>query len=1094
MGESLLLPLVRGVAGKAADALVQTVTRMCGLDDDRETLERHLLAMECKLANAEERSQKNAYLKSWMEKLKAVAYEADDVLDDFQYEALRREVQIGKSTSRKVLGYVTRHSPLLFRFAMSRKLKGVLEKINKLVKEMNKFDLENSVHQHEPQLPWRQTHSKLDESTDFFGRDDDKERVVKLLLDQQDQRKVQVLPIFGMGGLGKTTLAKMAYNDQEVQRHFQLKMWHCVSDNFDVISIVKSIIELATNGRCDLPDNIELLQKKLDEVIGQKRFLLVLDDVWNEEKKLWEDELKPLLCSVGGPGGVIVVTCRSKQVASIMSTHNPYELAFLSEEDSWKLFSNKAFSNGVEEQTELVTIGKRIVNKCGGLPLALKTLGGLLSSKQQVHEWKTIEETNIGDNEVMHILKLSYKHLSSEMKQCFAFCALFQKDYEMEKDMLIQLWMANDFIQEDGTMDLTRKGEFIFHELVWRSFLQDTKVVVKYVVYARGKGYETIVCKMHDLMHDLAKDVSNECATIEDLIEQKSLVNNVCHLQLPEAVKLEKVSGLFDGKTSLRTVLATPGIYMEYKWLPHVSLRALHWPSRGFNFMAVNAKHLRYLDFSDCRINDRLPDSICLLYNLQTLRLIGCFELQQLPEDTVISLRKLIHLYLFECYRLQRMPPNIGQLNNLHTLTTFIVDTRDGCGIEELKDLRHLSNRLELYNLRKIKSVKHAKEANLQQKQNLSELLFSWGLSKYDRTENEACNEEEVFQHLEPHSKMQILELYGYGGLEIPQWMREPQMFHCLRKLIIANCSRCKNIPAVWLSPSLEYLQLVNMDKLKTLCDNLCIDGGGRSTPLEIFPKLKEMILDELCSLEGWAENSAGVAIDSLVIFPVLEMLDINSCPKLASFPLSPVLKDLDLEGYYLEVECSWDIPRLPTSLEILRIERFRGLVALPSNLKDLAKLSDLVVHSCRSLKGLPDGMDGLTSLRKLEITHCQAIEEFPNGLLERLPALDELSIKGCPELERQCREGGEYFHHLVPIPHKSEFRTGAPEAEAEAESTIIAEAEAESTILAEAEAESTILAEAEAESTIIAEAEAETSGKKFLRMLLPSCAHSKSD
>nr|UBY07145.1 NBS-LRR disease resistance protein [Dasypyrum villosum] len=1067
MAESLLLPLVRGVAGKATDALVQTVTRMCGLDDDRETLERHLLAVECKLANAEEKSPTNAYLKSWMEKLKAVAYEADDVLDDFQYEALRREARIGKSTSRKVLGYVTHHSPLLFRFAMSRKLKGVLDKIRQLVEEMNMFGLENSVTWEGPQLPWRQTHSKLDESADIFGRDDDKKRVVKLLLDQQDQRKVQVLPIFGMGGLGKTTLAKMVYNDQEVQNHFQLKMWHCVSDNFDVIAIVKSIIELATNERCNLPDSIELLQKKLDEVIGRKRFFLVLDDVWNEEKMIWEDNLKPLLCSIAGPGSVIVVTCRSEQVATIMCTIQPLKLACLGEEDSWELFSNKAFSIDVVEQAELATIGRRIVNKCGGVPLALKTMGGLLSSKQQVEEWESIERSNIGDNEVMPILKLSYKHLSSEMKQCFALCALFQKDCEMRKDMLIQLWMANGFIQEEGTMDLTQKGECMFSELVWRSFLQDTKVVLKFG-YSTSRSiyeYETTVCKMHDLMHDLARDVSNECATIEELTA-RPLVTNIRHMML-ENVDLEKISGLIDGKISLRTLLAPSEGHGDFNRLPQVSLRALQLNRSYYTTIKViNGKHLRYLDISDCSVNATLLDSICLLYNLQTLRLKDCRGLRQLPEDMMMCLRKLINIDLLGCDELERMPRNIGQLNNLRTLTRFVVDTREGCGIEELRDLRHLSNRLELYMLRKIKSVKHAKEANLQQKHNLSELLFCWGLDSSDRTENEACNEEEVFQHLEPHSKIQIFELYGYGGPEIPRWMRDPQMFQCLRKLTICNWTRCKSIPVVWLSPSLEYLYLRNMGKLKTLCENLCREGGGCSTPLQIFPKLKEMVLVELCSLEGWAENSEGVAIDSLVIFPVLEKLQIRLCPKLASFPLSPVLKDLNLVGYLMEVECLRDIPRLPTSLEILWIQCFRGLVALPSNLGDLAKLRELVLFSCRSLKGLPDGMDGLTSLRKLNITYCPTIVEFPNGLLQRLPALDSLDIQGCPELERRCREGGEYFHHLVPIPDKSGFRTGAPEAEAEAESTIIAEAEAE----------------------------AETSGKKFLRRLLPSCAHSKSD
>ena len=162
-----------------------------------------------------------------------------------------------------------------------------------------------------------------------------------------------------------------------------------------------------------------------------------------------------------------------------MCTVKPHELVFLSEEDSWELFSNKAFSNGVDDQPVLVAIERRIVNKCGGLPLSLKTMGGLLSSKEKVQEWKAIEESNIGDNdggkyEVMPILKLSYIDLSSEMKQCFAFCAVFPKDYEMEKDRLIQLWMANGFIQEEGTMDLVQKGEFIFDELVWRSFLQES--------------------------------------------------------------------------------------------------------------------------------------------------------------------------------------------------------------------------------------------------------------------------------------------------------------------------------------------------------------------------------------------------------------------------------------------------------------------------------------------------------------------------------------------------------------------------------------------------------------------------------------------
>lgn len=243
------------------------------------------------------------------------------------------------------------------------------------------------------------------------------------------------------------------------------------------------------------------------------------------------------------------------------------------------------------------------------------------------------------------------------------------------------------------------------------------------------------------------------------------------------------------------------------------------------------------------------------------------------------------------------------------------------------------------------------------------------------------------------------------------------------------------------------------MGKLKTLCDNLCIEGEGRGTPLQIFPKLKEMVLEKLNSLEGWAENSAGVAIDSSVIFPVLEKLKISRCPKVATFPLSPVLKDLNLAEYYLEVECLSDIPRLRTSLEILSIQCFEGLVALPSYLGDLAKLRELLVMNCIRLKALPDGMDGLTSLPKLKIMWCPAVEEFPDGLLQRLPAL-HLDIRGCPELEKRCNEGGDYFHIVHKLPS-----TPAPPG-----------------------------------GYFMGRPQAQSSGKKFLRRLLPSRVHSGSD
>ncbi|RCV32131.1 hypothetical protein SETIT_6G233200v2 [Setaria italica] len=918
-----------------------------------------------------------------------------------------------------------------------------------------------------------------------------------------------------MGGLGKTTLVKMVYSDYRVQKHFDVKMWYCVSENFEATAVVRSVIQLATNGTCSLPDTIELLRGKLQEVIGQKRYLLVLDDVWNEEQQKWDDDLKPLLCSsIGGFGSMIVVTSRSRQVASIMGTLPPYELACLSEDASWELFSQKAFSKGVQEQEEFVMFGRCIVNKCKGLPLALKTMGGLMSSKQQVQDWEAIAESNISDtsrgkDEVLSILKLSYRHLSSEMKQCFAFCAAFPKDYLMEKDKL-------------GTMDLAQKGEFIFNELAWRSFLQDVDV---------QSFSKEILCKMHDLMHDLAKDVTDECASAEELIQKKTPMEDVYHMIMSDC-KLEEISGL-KGTLSLRTLL-TQSRLRDLKKFKLTSLRALCCIDPAFiHSPRINTSHLRYLDLSESDIV-RLPNSLCML--------------------------KLSHLYLCGCENLERMPPKLSLLCNLRTLTTFVVDdTGDGFGIEELRDMRQLGHKLELYNLRKVKS---GSKANLHEKQKLSELRLYWGRDQDYKPLNDVIsnNVEEVLESLAPHGELKILEVHGYSGHEISRWMRDPQMFRCLRALGIANCPRCKDLPIVWLS-SLEHLYLSCMGSLTTLCKNVDVEGEAYNTSLQIFPKLKIVELSHLPKLEKWAENSAGEPYSS-VMFPQLEELRIDNCSKLAHLPESAALthlsfsfvkrarlcrcidsaeglvpmsislgscpslvslevgmladvvmlfddqqsqsqrsvdtlrnlklsgddafvsifnisklqlglgdcfaflEELDISGcdsilrwpveelrclpllrslsiclknlegtgssyeeilplprleklYIYFCHSLLEIPKLPASLVEVEICWCKSLIALPSNLGNLAKLRWFRLHSCQGLKALPDVMNGLTSLEVLTILRCPGIEKFPEGLLQRLQDLKCLHIKDCPELQRRYGQGWEYFDLVSSIPRK---------------------------------------------------------------------------
>jgi hypothetical protein len=1048
MADTLLVPVVATVAGKAADELVQSVARTWAVDADRGRLERTLLAVQRVLPDAEAKGESSPVVRMWMRELKAVAYRADDVLDDLQHEALRREASEREPeppmACKPTRRYLTLRNPLLLRrLTVSRSLRKVLKELNGLVLETRALGLAErpaARHRH-AHAPCQQVRVALNGgSAEIFGRDGDRDEVVKLLLDQrhhQDQKNVQVLPVVGAGGVGKTTLARMVYTDRRVQKHFELRMWHCVSGNFGAASVVRSVVELATGERCDLPDAGRFWRARLQQVVGRKRFLLVLDDVRDdEEREKWEGELKPLLCTcIGGSGSVILVTTRSQQVSAVMGSLPSKELARLTEEDSWEFFSKKAFSRGVQERPELVAIGRRIVHVCKGLPLALSTMGGLMSSKQEAQDWEAIAEscssdtdTSTGsgtDDEVLSMLKLSYGHLPDEMKQCFAFCAVFPKDHEMEKDRLIQLWMANGYVGGEGTVDLAQKSESVFSELVWRSFLQD----VEGKVFCNSL-HETVICRMHGLMHDLAKDVSDECASSEELVRGKAAMEDVYHLRV-SCHELNGINGLLKGTPSLHTLLLTQSEH-EHDHLKELKLKSVRslcceGLSAIHGHQLINTAHLRYLDLSRSKIVS-LPDSLCALHNLQSLWLNGCSRLRYLP-DCMSAMRKISYIHLLECDSLERMPPKLGRLQNLHTLTTFIVDTEDGLGIDELRDLRHLGNRLELFNLSKVKDD-GSEAANLHEKRNLSELVLYWGRDRdYDPLDNEACDEDEgVLESLVPHGELKVLKLHGYGGLAVSKWMRDSRMFQCLRELVVTECPRCKDLPVVWLSPSLEVLELSGMIGLTTLCTNVDVaEAAGRSASRQIFPKLRRMRLQYLPELERWTDqDSAGEPAGASVMFPMLEELRVYECYKLASFPASPALTLLSCRGDSGRclVPVSMPMGSWP-SLVHLDI----GLLAeVVMPVEDTQSQNQRHLNTMRSVKVL--GEDGFVSVfnlsksqlgfrgclalvEKLEIGSCPSVVHWPVEELRCLPRLRSLDVWYCKNLEGK----GASSEETLPLP-----------------------------------------------------------------------------
>ncbi|XP_022730893.1 putative disease resistance RPP13-like protein 1 isoform X2 [Durio zibethinus] len=649
-------------------------------------LEATLLSVNALLDDAEGKQIVNHNVKKWVNELKDAVYDAEDLLDEVATEA---EFQTSRT---RVWNFISSLNP--FHKRIESKLKDILERVEYLERQKDILSLrEGFGEKYLRKLP---TTSLGDESS-VYGRADDKEAIMKLLLsDDSSSDGVGVVPIVGMGGIGKTTLAQIVYNDDSKLKqlfNFDLKIWVCVSENFDVFRVAKAILEAVTSS-CEVGE-LNLLQVKLTECLMGKKFLLVLDDVWNENYVHWEALKRPL--THGAQGSKIIVTTRNESVASIMGTVPSYHLKQLTDEQCWLLFSNHAFGNAISsvQVKNLETIGKEIVKKCRGLPLAAKTVGGLLRSKGDVTEWHNVLESNMwdlsyDDDNIVPALLLSYHYLPSHLKRCFAYCAMFPKDYDFEIKNLVLLWMAEGLLpQPRGKKRPEEVGVEYFNNLLSRSFFQQSSGNRKHFV-------------MHDLIHDLAKFVSKGFCLSLEANNSNEIPKTIRHFSFARTVYDEsQMFNAFQETKCLRTFLPLKPFF----WVEILPYRVYHDLLPTLNCLRVlslskydnitelpssigDLKLLRYLDLSFTAI-ERLPESICALYNLLTLLLADCGSLNQLPNQ-MGRLTNLRHLDISGTLRLEEMPLQMSRLTNLQTLSAFVLGNLTGSSISELGELQQL--------------------------------------------------------------------------------------------------------------------------------------------------------------------------------------------------------------------------------------------------------------------------------------------------------------------------------------------------------------------------------------------------------------------
>jgi hypothetical protein len=1053
MAEGALIDVANGIIRKLGNLALQEILLIWGVKDEIRKFTETVSTSKAVLLDAEAK-QHNNEVKVWLERLKDAMFDADDLLDDISTEALRREVMTrNNKKAKEVRIFFSTSNQLSYGLKMGHKIKAMRERLDEIAVDKNKFHLEERSEERQVRFKAReQTHSDV-RADDVIGREDDKKVIIGSLLNPNVKEDVSILPIVGIGGLGKTTLAQLVFNNEEINKCFEQKLWVCVSNNFDEKIIVEKILECAIKKKPEENLQMNTLVNDLHKEVNGKRYLLVLDDVWNDDGEKWCN-LKNLLMG-GARGSRILVTTRSIKVAKITQTVEPHLLKGLDEQQSWSLFKKMAFVGGEEpKNTRFVEIGKEISKKCVGIPLAIKTIGRLLYFKEHEVEWlsfKNNELSKIPQNEsdILPTLKLSYDHLPSHLKQCYAYCSLFPKDYEIDKSSLIQMWIAQGFITlYDQKQSLEDVGHEYFMDLLWRSFFQEVE---------EDDFGNISQFKIHDLMHDIAilasgsesttfyskdKDINEKTRHVSfgDTFDSSSQISNSLYkarrirtFLLPSQPNIH--SGRLD-KSSYSTILASFNF-----------IRLLDLHSMGIKTIPSSIKklkHLRYLDLSKNEDIEMLPNSIVKLHNLQTLKLSGCYQLKELPRD-INKLVKLRHLEIDWC-NLTHIPCGLGQLTDLHTLSLFVVDSvaRINGGLKELHELNKLSGKLSIENLRHEKDMAlESKVANLKAKQGLDGLELEWDwISLEDIDEASVGYDEMSLEALQPQPNLKALDLVNYGGVRFPSWVLS---LTNLVKFVLYSCKKCQHLPPLDHFPSLESLILRDLDSIEYISERDKSEEGLSDS--SFLPSLKKLEIANCPNLKGWwwgrKDSVEEIGITTPITskplnysFPRLLELEIWNCPQLTYMPLFPYLEKLTLWKCSLKaLEQTMRMgminmtpsPSISSSsiLSFAPLSKLNYLYihdmdeALPEELqRNLISLRTLYLIECslppqgmRYLTALQhlyvlrsevecDEMEwqGLRSLLSLEFCALPKLVSLPVGL-QHLTSLQTLRISNCPEL-----------------------------------------------------------------------------------------------